>query len=142
MLLTRLLHPEILAALGRAGHGACVLIADGNYPVSTQSPADAARVFLNLRRGLVKVTDVLEVLRDTIPIEKVTLMAARDGRPAPIHQEFFKLLPAGIEHQALARAEFYAAANQPATALVIATGEEQRFANILITIGVVKPDQI
>jgi RbsD / FucU transport protein family. len=32
MLKTRLLHPEILAALGEAGHGAQVLIADGNYP--------------------------------------------------------------------------------------------------------------
>ncbi len=31
--------------------------------------------------------------------------------------------------------------NQPSTALVIATAEEQRFANILITIGVGKKDQ-
>ena len=142
MLFTRLLQPEILSALGRAGHGSCVLIADGNYPVSTQAPPNAARVFLNLRRGLVKVTDVLEVLRDTIPVEKVALMATRDGQPAPIHAEFLKLLPAGIEHQSLPRAEFYAAASQPTTALVIATGEEQRFANILITIGVVKSDQL
>jgi hypothetical protein len=30
---TRLLHREILAALGAAGHGAQALIADGNYPL-------------------------------------------------------------------------------------------------------------
>jgi L-fucose mutarotase/ribose pyranase (RbsD/FucU family) len=35
VLRTRLLHPEILAALAGAGHGSRVLIADGNYPFST-----------------------------------------------------------------------------------------------------------
>lgn len=140
MIFSRMLHPDILSALGRAGHGSCVLIADGNYPVSTHSPASAAKVFLNLRRGLVKVTDVLEVLRDTIPIEQATVMATRDGQPAAIHQELFKLLPAGVPTRTLSRAEFYSTVNQPETALVIATGEEQRFANILITIGVVKTE--
>ncbi len=141
MLLSRMLQPDILSALARAGHGSCVLIADGNYPVSTQSPANAVKVFLNLRPGMVQVTDVLEVLRDTIPIEEATLMATRDGQPAAVHQELMKLLPAGVPTRSLARAEFYAAASQPATALVIATGEERRFANVLITIGVVKKEQ-
>ncbi len=141
MLLSRMLQPDILSALGRAGHGSCVLIADGNYPVSTQSPAHAVKVFLNLRPGMVQVTDVLEVLRDTIPIEAATLMATRDGQPAAVHEELMKLLPVGVPTRNLTRAEFYAAVSQPATALVIATGEERRFANILITIGVVKKEQ-
>jgi L-fucose mutarotase len=141
MLLTRMLQPDILSVLGRAGHGSCVLIADGNYPVATQSPAGAAKVFLNLRPGMVQVAEVLEVLRDTIPIEQATLMATPDGQPAPIHQEFLKLLPAGVPTRSLLRAEFYAAANQPSTALVIATGEERRFANLLLTIGIVKKEQ-
>jgi len=136
-----LLQPDILSALARAGHGSCVLIADGNYPFSTQSPADAVRVFLNLRPGMVQVPDVLEVLRDTIPIEQATMMATSDGQPAAIHQEFLKLLPAGVPTRSLPRAEFYAAVTQPTTALVIATGEERRFANILLTIGVVQKDQ-
>ena len=37
MLKTRLLHPEILNALARAGHGSRVLIADGNYPFATEA---------------------------------------------------------------------------------------------------------
>ena len=138
MMLTRMLQPDILSALGRAGHGSCVLIADGNYPVITHAPAGATRVFLNLRPGMVQVADVLEVLRDTIPIEQATLMSTPDGQPAAIHQELFKLLPAGVTTRTLPRAEFYAAVGQPTTALVIATGEEQRFANILLTIGVAK----
>ncbi len=141
MMLTRILQPDILSALGRAGHGSCVLIADGNFPVWTHAPASAVKVFLNLRPGLVRVTDVLEVLRDTIPIEQATLMATPDGQPAPIHQELLKLLPDGVPTRSLPRAEFYAAVCQPTTALVIATGEEQRFANILVTIGVVKKEQ-
>ncbi len=138
MMLTRMLQPDILSVLGRAGHGSCVLIADGNYPVLTHSPASAAKVFLNLRPGMVQVADVLEVLRDTIPIEQATLMATPDGQPAPIHQDLLKLLPAGVPARSLPRAEFYATVSQPTTALVVATGEERRFANILITIGVVK----
>ncbi len=135
-----MLQPDILSTLGRAGHGSCILIADGNYPVSTHAPAEAAKVFLNLRPGLVRVTDVLEVLRDTIPIEEAIMMATPNGQAAPIHADFLKLLPAGVAVRSLPRVEFYAAANQSATALVIATGEEQRFANLLITIGVVKKE--
>ncbi len=141
MMLSRMQQPEILSVLGRAGHGSGVLIADGNYPVLTHSPVTAAKVFLNLRPGLVQVADVLEVLRDTIPIEQATLMATRDGSPAPIHQDLLKLLPTGVTVRTLPRTEFYAVVNQATTALVIATGEEQRFANILITIGVVKKNQ-
>jgi L-fucose mutarotase len=134
-------HPEILSALASAGHGSCILIADGNFPVATQTPATAKKVHLNLRRGLVTVTDVLEVLREMVPIEQATIMATPDGQPAPIHHEFFKRLPPAIKSRALPRAEFYAAAREPDTALVIATGEEQRFANLLLTIGIIKKDQ-
>jgi L-fucose mutarotase len=136
-----MLHPEILSALGRAGHGSCILIADGNYPVCTHAPAGATKVFLNLRRGMVQVSDVLEVLRDTVPIEQATVMATPDGKSVAIHQVLFKLLPAGVSTRSLPRDEFYAVVSHPSTALVIATGEEERFANILITIGVVKKDR-
>jgi L-fucose mutarotase len=37
--------------------------------------------------------------------------------------------------------EFYQEAKSPDTALVIATGEQRRFANLLLTIGVVKEGQ-
>ncbi len=137
-MLTRMLQPDILSTLGRAGHGSCVLIADGNYPVSTHSPGTAAKVFLNLRPGLVQVAEVLEVLRETIPIEQATMMAPPDGKPPAIHRDLLKQLPMGVPTRTLTKAEFYAAVNQPTTALVIVTGEERRFANVLLTIGVNK----
>lgn len=132
-----MLHPEILRALGSAGHGARVLVADGNYPFSTEAPSSATRVYLNLRRGLVSVTEVLEVLVETIPIEAALLMEPADGNGTAIHASFRALLPAQASVTACKRLEFYAEAKSAATTLVIATGEERRFANLLLTVGVV-----
>lgn len=137
MLKTPLLHPEILAALGSAGHGSRVLIADGNYPYVTESPAAARKVFLNLRPGLVSVSDVLETLVAVIPIESAFLMEPADGQPVPLHETFRRLLPGNTPVHPRKRLDFYAEAKSPATTLVIATGEERRFANVLLTIGVV-----
>jgi L-fucose mutarotase len=139
MLKTRLLHPEVLRALGEAGHGSKVLIADGNYPVLTRSNGEAHRVYLNLAPGLVTVTDVLGVLVDAIPIEAANVMVPDDGPEPAIFAEFRRLLPdVGLEP--LARYPFYDAAHGPDLALVIATGEERIFANLLLTIGVVMPE--
>ena len=137
MLKTPLLHPEILRALASAGHGSRVLIADGNFPFSTETPATATRVFLNFRRGLVNGPDVLETLAQTIPIESAIVMETPDGQGVPIHETYRKLLPATATFSARKRHDFYAEAKAATTALVIATGEERRFANILLTIGVV-----
>nr|PZN32891.1 MAG: RbsD or FucU transport [Chloroflexota bacterium] len=139
MLRYRLIHPEILAALGTAGHGSQILIADGNYPFVTGSPPSARRVYLNLAPGLVNVTDVLAALADAVPIEAAHVMVPDTGPEPPIFAEFRALLP-GLELQALGRFPFYEAARGPNTALVIATGERRVYANILLTIGVVPPE--
>lgn len=137
MLTTQLLHPEILQALGSAGHGARILIADANYPFSTESPTGARKVFLNVRPGLVSAVDMLHVLLAAIPIEAATLMAPAEGHRAALHEIYRKTLPPEAGVTLRKRADFYADVKSPATALVIATGEQRRFANILLTIGVV-----
>jgi L-fucose mutarotase len=38
MLKSHLLHPQIIASLAEAGHGAKVLIAAANFPASTHTP--------------------------------------------------------------------------------------------------------
>jgi L-fucose mutarotase len=136
MLTTTLLHPEILAALGRAGHGSQVLIADGNYPFSTGSPALAEKVFLNLKPGMVKVTDVLEALVASIPIETAAVMVPDDQSDQPIFGEFRQLLPKQLALNKVTRFAFYDRARSSDTALVIATGEQRIYANLLLTIGV------
>jgi L-fucose mutarotase len=139
MLKTKLLHPEILKALGGAGHGSKVLIADGNYPFGTGGNPAAARVYLNLAPGLVTVMDVLRVLVEAIPIEAAAVMQSASGAEPPIFGEFRDILPLGVALEPLGRFEFYEAGRDPDTALVIATGEQRIYANILLTIGVVLP---
>ena len=60
MLRHRLIHPEINAILGRAGHHGTVLIADGNYPASSKRGPQATLVSLNLMPGVVTCNQVLE----------------------------------------------------------------------------------
>ena len=138
MLKTPLLHPEILRALASAGHGSRVLIADGNYPLSTATPLSAARVYLNLRPGCVTVPEVLATLVQVLPIESALGMQTRDGKAAPVHAEIVQLLTASVPFELKARHDFYDEARLSDTALAIATGEQRRFANVLLTIGTVR----
>jgi L-fucose mutarotase len=134
----QLLHPELLRALGEAGHGAQILIADGNYPLATRSHPAARRVFLNLAPDMVRVTDVLNVLVDAIVIEAAHVMVPENGPEPSIFAEFRQSMP-GIELKPLGRFEFYDAARGPDLAVAVATGERRVYANLLLTIGVVPP---
>ncbi len=139
MLTTRLLHPEILRALAGAGHGSKVLVADGNYPFGTGGPLEAARVYLNLAPGLVTATDVAKVLAEAVPVEAAEVMRPAEGPEPEIFLEFRRILGPGVPLRPLGRHEFYDAARHRDTALVIATGEQRIYANLLLTIGVVMP---
>lgn len=147
MLRTKLTHPQIAAALARAGHGSQVLISDGNFPHSTASGPNAEVVYLNLTPGLVGVTDVLKVLVDTIPIEAAEIMATNKTGPyvlpkdPEIWDEFRQILKStdcGGELKQIERFAFYDATRKPDVCLVIATGEQRIYANLLLTIGVVR----
>ena len=93
MLIQRLTHPDILEALAAAGHGAKVLIADGNYPAGTKLGENAALVYLNLAPGQPSATEVLDVLLTAIPVEDAAVMEPDDGSEPPIFDEFRRLLP-------------------------------------------------
>ena len=144
MLKTALLHPEILQALGRAGHGSKVLLADANFPASTKLGANAALVHLNLAPGLVSATDVLRALVGAIPIEAAEVMTPDSGPEPPIFAEFRELLGeattfdrSAIELTKHSRFTFYDLAAADDVALTIQTGEGRIYANLLLTIGVV-----
>jgi L-fucose mutarotase len=135
MLRTGLTHPQILEVLAAAGHGSLVLISDGNYPSLTAPHPGARRVYLNLRPGLVTVTDVLETLQRVMPIEEAVLMDADDGKEVAIHAELVGLLDPETRITHVTRTDFYAATRSDRLALVIATGDERWYANILLTMG-------
>jgi len=139
MLKSTLLHPEILRALGGAGHGSKVLIADGNYPFGTGGHPEATRVYLNLAPGVLDAVQVLKVLAAAIPIEAAEVMMPAEGPEPAIFADFRKVLGSGLKLQPLGRFQFYDAARDRNTSLVVATGEQRIYANILLTVGVVPP---
>lgn len=136
MLSHPLVHPEILAALASAGHGSRVLVADANYPFRTVVGPNAQVVYLNLRPGLVGAEDVLETLLTAVVVEAAAVMVPGEGPEPEIFASFRRLLP-GVELTELTRQEFYAASRSEDVALLIATGEQRIFSNVLLTLGVV-----
>jgi L-fucose mutarotase len=138
MLKLKLLHPDILMALGSNGHGAKILIADGNFPFSTGTPQHCRKVFLNFSPGLLTVTDVLKVLVHYVPVERALVMVPPDNIEQPIHKEFKEILGSDIILKGEKRFEFYLESKSEDTCLAIATGETRRFANILLVIGSIK----
>ena len=139
MLKTPLLHPQILSALGSAGHGSRILIADGNYPFTTQSPPTAQIVYLNLAPDVLSVIDVLRPVLASVPVESYAIMEAPPEVEKPAIYLEFEALLVNVPEERLDRFAFYDAARSPQTALVIATGERRVYANILLTIGVIPP---
>lgn len=135
MLRTGLTHPQILEALAAAGHGSQVLISDGNFPSLTAPHPGARRVYLNLRPGMVTVTDILAALRLVVPIEKAVLMDADDGKEVAVHAELVGLLGPETRVGHVARTDFYTATRSDDLALVITSGDERWYANILLTLG-------
>lgn len=140
MLRSQLLHPTILQALAGAGHGSTILIADGNYPLSTNTNPQATRVYLNLRPGLVSVTDILATILTAIPIEAAHVMQTADGSEPEIYAEFRQLLPT-LSLTPVERFAFYERARQHDLALAVLSGDQRLYANILLTIGVIPPSR-
>jgi L-fucose mutarotase len=135
MLRTGLIHPQILESLGSAGHGSLVLISDGNYPSLTAPYPGARRVYLNLRPGLVSATEILAALLPVLPIEGVAVMDPDDGNHPPVQDELLGMLGPETPVEHLSRFDFYAATRSPDLALVIVSGDQRWWANLLLTIG-------
>ena len=145
MLRHRLIHPKINEVLGRAGHHGKVLIADGNYPASSTLGPNAELVSLNLMPGVVTCTQVLQALLSAVPVEAAhTMMYEKTGPYAlsedpPVWGQYRKTIAeAGldVQLQPIEKWEFYKAVATPDHVLTIQTADQQRFANLLLTIGV------
>ena len=145
MLKHRLIHPKINEVLGRAGHHGKVLIADGNYPASSTLGPNAELVSLNLSPGIVTCTQVLEAVLSAIPIEQANTMMYETTGPYALHEdppvwaEYRRALRdagLGLELEPIEKWAFYEAVKTDDHVLTIQTADQQRFANLLLTIGV------
>ena len=145
MLNHKLIHPEINEILGRAGHHAKVLIADGNYPASSAIGPRAKLVSLNLMPGIVNCTQVLEAIVSAIPIEAANTMMYETSGPYALsedppvwaqYREEIQRAGLKLELQPVEKWDFYKAVATPDHVLTIQTGDQQRYANLLLTVGV------
>jgi L-fucose mutarotase len=144
MLNHQLIHPQINAILGRAGHHAKILIADGNYPASTKKGPNAELVSLNLAPGIVTVAQVLRTLLTAVPVDAVNTMGippddpyAQKGEP-PVWNEFRQALKEArskLKLEPISKWEFYKAVESPDHVGTIQTGDQALWANVLLTIG-------
>ncbi len=138
MLKTELIHPDILAALAGSGHFSQVLIADGNFPIIGNRGPNARVVHLNLKPGMLDAVTVLETLLTAVPVQAATVMQPPADFVPPVFAVYREKLGAATLWQEMERWAFYDKIASPRTTLMIATGEQQRFANLLLEIGVVK----
>ena len=145
MLKHKLIHPEINEVVGRAGHHARLLIADGNYPASSKKGPHARVVCLNLMPGVVTCTQVLEALLSAVPVEAAQTMMYETTGPYALTDDppVWELYRAAIRRAGLdlklepvEKWDFYKAVETPDHVLTIQTGDQQRFANLLLSIGV------
>ncbi len=140
-----LIHPKILEVLGRAGHHGKVLIADGNYPASSTLGPNAEIVSLNLAPGIVTCAQVLEALLTAIPFERANTMMYETSGPYALqedppawgrYRDVLKAAQSDLKLEPIGKWEFYKAVATTDHVLTIQTADQQRFANLLLTIGV------
>jgi L-fucose mutarotase len=144
MLKHQLTHPKINEILGRAGHHATVLIADGNYPASTKRGPNSEVVGLNLSPGIVTVAQVLEALLSAIPVDRINTMGippddpyAQAGEP-PVwsrYRQQIKEAGLSLELEPVLKWEFYQQVASPDHVLTIQTADQALWANVLLTMG-------
>ncbi len=145
MLRSHLIHPVISRILAEAGHHATILIADGNYPASSKRGPRSEVVSLNLMPGLVSCNQVLEAILSAIPVDAIQTMMtetsgpyALDGDP-PVWAEYRETIRnagIGVELQPIEKWDFYKQVATDDHVLTVQTGDTQRYANILLSVGV------
>ena len=144
MLKHQLIHPQVNAALGRAGHHARVLIADGNYPASSKKGLNAELICLNLSPGIVTVSQVLRAILSAVPVDAINTMGipgddpyAQKGDP-PVWKEYRKVIAeAGLKLklEPIQKWDFYTQVESPDHVLTVQTGDQALWANVLLTLG-------
>jgi L-fucose mutarotase len=140
----QLIHPKINEVLGRAGHHAKILIADGNYPASTKKGPNAEVVCLNLSPGIVTCSQALRAVLSAVPVDAVNTMGipaddpyAKAGEP-PAWNEYRAIIKEArlkLKLEPILKWDFYKAVESPDHVLTIQTADQALWANVLLTIG-------
>ena len=87
--------------------------------------------------GLLTADQVLELLITTVPVEAAEYMENAEGAASPAVEGYGETLGSQAELTGLERFTFYDRARENDVAVVIATGEQRQYANLLLTVGVI-----
>ena len=137
-----ILSPELLKTLCEMGHSDRIIIADGNFPA--ESMGKNCKVIRADGHGVPELLDAILTLfpLDTYVDKPVNLMQVMPGDTAktPIWDEYKAIVAKHDERGndaigQIERFEFYERAKN--AYLVIQTGEERQYGNLLLTKGVV-----
>jgi len=144
MLKHTLIHPEINAILGRAGHHSKVLIADGNYPAATKKGPCATVISMNLMPGCITVAQALRAVLSAVPVDEIHTMGipaddpyAKFGEP-PVWSEFRTVVAESgltLALHPILKWDFYRAVESSDHVLTIQTGDQALWANVLLSLG-------
>lgn len=145
MLRSKLIHPDISRVVAAAGHHATILIADGNYPASSKKGPNAELISMNLSPGVITCNQALDALLAAVPVEAIHVMEseadgpyALDGEPEvwADYRETIKANALDLELTLVDKWGFYEHVETPDHVLTIQTADQQRYANVLLTVGV------
>ncbi len=132
-----IVHPGIVSALIRTGHGARVMVSDINYAASTKIGPNTQVFQLAWLVGKPSAPEVLAAMMPLITVQKAYFMTpAPEALPSQVQDELRALLP-GVAEESLARQDYYDLVASKETAAVIVTGENRRFGNVLLEMGAV-----
>lgn len=141
--ISKIISPDLLKALAEMGHGEELVIADGNFPCES-----IGKNAIVVRADGSNVPEILEAILKLFPLDSysaqpVTLMEVVKGDTVPTPEIWStykdilnKYEPDNCEIEYVERFKFYERAKN--AYLIIATGEEAVYANILLKKGVVK----
>jgi L-fucose mutarotase len=141
----KLLSPELLKALCEMGHGDKILLADGNYPGKSAAARCGAQF---IRADGLGVPALLEAILQMMPLDSYTDQPAmvmdvdrRDaGKKIPIHDTYQSIIANRDDRGAdavgqMERYAFYKKADE--CCVIVQTGEEAVYANIILQKGVI-----
>jgi len=134
--INKLLSPELLKVMMEMGHGDELVLGDGNFPAASH----AQRL---VRVDGHNIPAMLDAILPLFPLDYAVdftaiLMDSRGQEPAvwKTYKETLSAYPDGEKQfMVISKPEFYARAKQ--AYCVIATGESERFANIIIRKGII-----
>lgn len=120
-----LLHPELAQALATLGHTDTILVTDAGFPI----PADAHRIDLGVRPGLIDVRDVLRVVLDQVYVEEAVFAPELKSHHPRLYREVQEIFTGSGAMFSSASHELLCSDYAPRAKFVIRSGSFEPWAN-------------